>query len=47
VKESLLVASPSSIAGSRFLRGTLTVAVVVPSAPALPAQPAPLPSETV
>jgi hypothetical protein len=47
VKESQLVASPSSIADVPFLRGTLTLAVVVPLGPAVPEQLPPRPSETV
>jgi hypothetical protein len=47
VKESQLIALPSSIAVAPFLRGTLTVVVVFPLVPAVPAQLPPLPSETV
>jgi len=47
VKESQLIALPSSIAGVPFLRGTLTFAVVLPLGPAVPEQLPPLPSETV
>jgi hypothetical protein len=47
VRESQLIALPSSIAGVPFLRSTLTLAVVFPLGPALPEQLPPLPSETV